>query len=133
MGTFSWQTWNSASFNVERAQGKDPGTVILRFCGPFTVRDVYSSLPPMALNKILELETPPGEARPKLNILDLTNCPFMDSSGLGIIATHYIRCQKQGMKMIAVGMSPKVRELFKITNMDKVIPIAATLEDAENS
>lgn len=133
MGTFSWQTWNSASFNVERVQGKDPGTVILRFRGPFTVRDVYSSLPPMALNKILELETPPGEAPPKLNILDLTNCPYMDSSGLGIIATHYVRCQKQGMKMIATGMSPKVRELFKITNMDKVIPIAATLEEAESN
>jgi anti-anti-sigma factor len=133
MGTFSWQTWNSKPFNVERVQGKDPGTVILRFCGPFTVRDAYSSLPPMALNKILELETPPGEEPPKLNILDLTDCPYMDSSGLGIIATHYVRCQKQGMKMIAAGMSPKVREVFKITKMDTVIPIAATLEDAEKS
>ena len=132
MGTLSWQTWNSSPFNVERVKGKDPGTVILRFCGPFTVRDAYSSLPPMALNKILELETPPGEAQPKLNILDLTNCPFMDSSGLGIIATHYVRCQKQGMKMIAVGMSSKVREVFHITKMDTVIPIAATVEEAES-
>jgi len=133
MGTFSWQTWNSTAFNVERAQGKDPGTVILRFCGPFTVRDAYSSLPPTALNKILELEMPPGEAPPKLNILDLTNCPFMDSSGLGIIATHYIRCRKHGVKVMVAGMSPKVRDVFKVTNMDKVIPIAATVEEAENS
>ena len=132
MGTFSWQTWNSTAFNVERAQGKSPSTVILRFCGPFTVRDAYSSLPPTALNKILELEMPPGEAPPKLNILDLSNCPYMDSSGLGIIATHYIRCRKHGMKMMVVGLSPKVRDVFKITNMDKVIPIAATVEEAES-
>lgn len=133
MGTFSWQTWNSSPFNVERKPGKLPSTVILQFKGPFTVRDAYTSLPPMALNKILELETAPGEEPPKLNILDLTNCPFMDSSGLGIIATHYVRCQKQGVKMIAAGMSPKVREVFRITKMDAVIPIAATLEEAENS
>ena len=132
MGSFSWQTWNSTAFNVERVQGKDPGTVILRFCGPFTVRDAYSSLAPTALNKILELEAPQGETPLKLNILDLTDCPYMDSSGLGILATHYIRCQKRGMKMIAVGMSSKVREVFRITNMDKVIPMAATVEEAEN-
>jgi len=97
------------------------------------VRDAYTSLPPGVLNKILELKTEPGEEQPKLNILDLTNCPFMDSSGLGIIATHYVRCQKQGVKMIAAGMSSKVREVFRVTKMDAVIPIAATVEDAENS
>ncbi|MGD1105460.1 MAG: STAS domain-containing protein [Terracidiphilus sp.] len=131
MGTFSWQTWNSGSFNIERKPGKSPGTVILRFCGPFTIRDAYSSLPPGELNRILGLEPAPGEAPPKLNILDLTTCPFMDSSGLGIIATHYVRCQKQGLRMIAVGLSPKVRDVFRITKMDKVIPIAATVEEAE--
>jgi ABC-type transporter Mla MlaB component len=133
MGTSGWQTWNSGPFSIERKLGKMPGTVILRFCGPFTVRDAYSSLPPGELNRMLGLEPTPGEDPPKLNILDLSSCPFMDSSGLGIIATHYVRCQKQGLKMIVAGMSPKVRELFKITKMDTVIPIATTVEEAENN
>lgn len=127
-----WQTWNSGPFTIERKPGNSPGTVILRFCGPFTVRDAYTSLPPGELNRLLGLEPAPGMEPPKLNILDLTTCPFMDSSGLGIIATHYIRCQKQGLKMIIVGLSPKVREVFKITKMDTVIPIAATVEEAES-
>ncbi len=107
--------------------------MILRFSGPFTVRDAYTNLPPMVLNKILELETAPGEEPPKLNILDLTACPYMDSSGLGIIATHYVRCQRIGLKMIAAGLSPKVRQVFKITKMDSVIPLAATVEEAESN
>jgi anti-anti-sigma factor len=57
----------------------------------------------------------------------------MDSSGLGIIATHYIRCQKQGLRMIVTGLSPKVREVFRITKMDTVIPIAASIEEADNN
>ena len=133
MGTSGWQTWNSGPFSIERKPGKSTGTVILRFCGPFTIRDAYSSLPPGELNRILGLETAPEEAPPKLNILDLTACPYMDSSGLGIIATHYVRCQKQGLKMIVAGLSPKVRDVFRITKMDKVIPIAATVEEADNS
>ncbi len=132
MATSGWQTWNSGPFSIQRRPGKSPGTVILCFCGPFTIRDAYSSLPPGELNRILGLEPAPGEEPPKLNILDLSACPFMDSSGLGIIATHYVRCQKQGLRFIVAGLSPKVREVFRITKMDKVIPIAATVDEAEN-
>jgi anti-sigma B factor antagonist len=133
MATFAWQTWNSAPFNIERKPGKSPGTVILHFSGPFTLRDAYSSLPPTALNQMLELETPPGEEPPKLNILDLTDCPFMDSSGLGIIVAHYVRCQRKGVRLIAAGLSPKVRDVFRITKVDAIIPIATTVEEAEAS
>ncbi len=131
MATSGWQTWNSGPFSIQRKPGKLPGTVILCFCGPFTIRDAYSSLPPGELNRILGLEPAPGEEPPKLNILDLTTCPYMDSSGLGIIATHYVRCQKQGLRFIVAGLSPMVRDVFRITKMDTVIPIAATVEDAE--
>jgi anti-anti-sigma regulatory factor len=34
--------------------------------------------------------------------------------------------------MIVAGLSPKVREVFRITKMDAVIPIAASIEEAEN-
>ena len=131
MATFSWQTWNSGPFSIERKQGKVPGTVILSFRGPFTMRDAYSSLPTMTLKEMLELEPAPGEDPPVKNILDLTACPYMDSSGLGIIVSHMVHCQKKGVKMIAAGMAPRVREVFKLTRVDGVVPIAATVEEAE--
>jgi anti-anti-sigma factor len=128
---FAFQTWNSGPFSIERGQGKVPGTVILRLQGPFTMRDAYSNLPTMTLNKMFELEPAPGEEPPVKNILDLTQCTFMDSSGLGMIATHHVRCQKKGVRMIACGMCPRVQQVFKITRMDTVIPIAASVEEAE--
>ncbi len=131
MAAFAWQTWNSGPFSIERKSGKAPGTVIVSFRGPFTVRDAYTCLQPTELDHVLELNPAPGEEPPVKNILDLTGCPYMDSSGLGIIATHYVRCQKKGLRVIAAGLSPKVREVFKITKMDCVIPMAATVEEAE--
>ncbi len=131
MATLSWQTWNSGPFSIERKPGGSPGTVILCFRGPFTTRDAYSSLPTMTLKKILDLEPAEGEAPPVKNILDLTGCPFMDSSGLGIIVAHHVHCLKKGVKVIAAGMSPRVREVFKITKVDTVVRIAASVEEAE--
>ena len=131
MATLSWQTWNSGPFSIERKPGRAPGTVILCFRGPFTTRDAYSSLPTLTLKKILELEPAEGEDPPVKNILDLTACPYMDSSGLGIIVAHMVHCKKKGMKMIAAGMTPRVREVFRLTKVDTVVPIATTVELAE--
>jgi len=133
MAAFAWQTWNSAPFSIERKRGKTPGTVIMRLSGPLTVRDVYSALSPMELNKLIDSPAEPGEEPPVKYILDLTDCPFVDSSGLGMVATHYVRCRRNGIKMIAVGASPRVREVMRITKMDSVIPMVATLEEAESA
>jgi anti-anti-sigma regulatory factor len=35
--------------------------------------------------------------------------------------------------MIAVGASPRVREVLRITKMDSVIPMVATMEEAESA
>jgi anti-anti-sigma factor len=128
----SWQTWNSGPFSIERKPGSKPGTVILCFRGPFTTRDAYSSMPTMSLKQVLELEPAPGEDPPTLNILDLSACPFMDSSGLGIIVSHMVHCKKKGIKMIAACMTPRVREVFRLTKVDCVVPIATSIEVAES-
>ena len=127
----SWQTWNSGPFKIERRAGKDPHTVILAFHGPFTMRDAYSSLPTMTLREFFQLESAECDTPCAKNILDLTACPFMDSSGLGIIVSHMVHCRKIGVKMIAAGMTPRVREVFRLTKVDSVVPIAASVEEAE--
>jgi len=44
---------------------------------------------------------------------------------------HFTQCQSSGKRMVAVGVSPRVLELFKITRVDAIIPQAATIEAAE--
>ena len=127
-----WQTWNSGPFCIERKSGKNPGTVILVFRGPFTLRDAYSCLEPTALNKILELEPAPGDPPVAKNIIDLTECPYIDSSGLGIIVTHLVRCQKKGIKLVCAGISPRVKQVMHITRVDGIIPCCGSVEEAEN-
>jgi anti-anti-sigma factor len=129
--TGAWQTWNSGPFSIERKPGSDPRTIILVFRGPFTLRDAYSCLDPLSLNKILELSPAPGDEPPTKNILDLSGCPYMDSSGLGIIVTHMVRCQKKGIKLICAGISPRVKQVMHITRVDGVLNCCASVEEAE--
>jgi anti-anti-sigma factor len=66
-----------------------------------------------------------------LNILDLTDVPYTDSAGLGRIVRHYVHCRGKGVRMIAAGASPRVLELFKMTKVELVVPLAATVEEAD--
>ena len=123
------QIWGSSTFAIERRLGESPGTVIFRFSGPFTGRDLYAALSPMALRKIFETDpTPHHDAA--VNILDLTDVPYMDSCGLGLIVSHLVRCQGKGVRVIAAGVTPRVMQLLKTPKIDKLIPMTATVEEA---
>jgi anti-anti-sigma factor len=118
-------------FSIERKQGKAPSTVIFRLSGPFTARSMYGSLTPIALRNMLNFQSTADEQPPALNIIDLTGVPYMDSSGLGMIVTHYVHCQNKGIRLILTGVSPRVLDLFKMTKVDTTLPQAATVEEVD--
>src|ERR1700678_733440 len=123
---------NRLPLTFERKVGEAPGTVIFRFSGPFTARTVFECQSPEAVSKLFDLQLmlPSGEP-PTVNIFDLTDVPYMDSTGLGMVVRHYVRCQDKGVRFITAGASPRVLELFKLTNVDTVIPMIATVEEVD--
>jgi anti-sigma B factor antagonist len=92
---------------------------------------MFGTLAPVALHNILSFESTPSEKPPLLNILDLTDVPYMDSTGLGRIVSHYTHCCGKGIRMVVAGASPRVLELFKLTKVHSILPLAATLEEAD--
>lgn len=122
------QVWKSSKFTIDRSQGKAPGTLIFRLSGPFTARDMHGSLSPAALRNTFEA---PDTDQSATHILDLTEVPYMDSAGLGMIVTHYVRCQNNGTRLIAVGVSPRILQLLEMTRTDNLFPMLPTLEEAD--
>ena len=117
---------------LEREAGKAPGTVVFHFSGPFTARSVYAHQSPEVVHHMFDFQSmlPEGEP-PVLNIFNLTDVPYMDSAGLGMVIRYYARCQDKGVRFIAAGVSPRVLELFQLTKVDTIIPMIATVEEAD--
>jgi anti-sigma B factor antagonist len=105
---------------IERHQGNLPGTRILRLTGPLTLRNLFT----------LQDELRGGDP-PLVAILDLTGVPYMDSAGMGALINYFVHCEKNGIEMIVAGVSQRGLELFKMTKVDTVIPLADTVEEAE--
>jgi anti-anti-sigma factor len=134
MSEIQAQVSDRAHLNCQRLAGKAPGTVIFHFTGPFTARTLFASQSPDAVSAIFDLQSmlPTGEL-PTVNIFDLTDVPYMDSWGLGMVVRHFARCKDKGVQFIAAGVGPRVLELFRLTKVDSIIPMAATLVEAESS
>ena len=110
-----------APLTIERLEGKAPETRIFRLSGPLTLRNLFE----------FQAELRAG-APPRLTILELSGVPYMDSAGMGAVINYYVHCEKNGARMIAAGVGSRVLELFKLTRVDTVIPLAASLEEAES-
>jgi anti-anti-sigma factor len=130
MSTMSAHIWKGSTFTIERQRDLAAGSVIFRFSGPFTARDMYSSLTPAALRNIFESDPPHNV--PSVNIFDLTDVPYMNSCGLGLLVGHFVRCQSKGVHFIAAGVKPRVMDLFKTTRVEHLFPITATVDEASS-
>jgi anti-sigma B factor antagonist len=105
---------------IDIQQGKTPGTLVIRLTGPLTLRNIFD----------VQAQFRSMAAVP-LTILDLTDVPYMDSAGMGVVVNGHVHCQGRGGKFVAVGVSSRILALFEMTHVDKVITMAPTLEAAE--
>jgi anti-sigma B factor antagonist len=108
------------SLSIEVLPGKSPAVRVLRVSGPITLQN-FTTLQA----EFLKLQSP-------VTILDLSKVPHMDSAGLGVVLKYFVAAQKRGHKLILASVNERVLELFKLTRVDSLIPIAATLEQAES-
>jgi anti-sigma B factor antagonist len=53
-------------------------------------------------------------------LLNLSGLQYLDSSGIGELARIYVAVVKQGGAMKVIGLTPKVEEVLKITQLSKV-------------
>jgi anti-sigma B factor antagonist len=105
---------------ISRTEGSAPGTLIFTLNGPLTLRNMFE------FQSQLRSGTPP-----RLTIFDLAGVPYMDSAGMGLVMNHYVHCQTRGAKFIVAGANGRVIDLFKVTKVDGVLPLAASTEEAE--
>jgi anti-sigma B factor antagonist len=63
-------------------------------------------------------------------IVDLTPTDFLDSLGLGAIVAVWKRIRVQGGTLIVVCDEPRLLRVFRVVDLDRVLPLVATVDEA---
>lgn len=63
-------------------------------------------------------------------ILDFENLKYISSAGLRVILMTAKTVQRQGGRLMVCSLSESVREVFKISGFDRIIPVEDSQEDA---
>ena len=103
---------------VEHLFSDAGGQGVLRFKGPLITQNL-----PDFQNAIRRENAPTV-------ILDLTDVPYMDSSGLGSLVSAYVSGHKSGRRMALTGLNARIINLLQITRMEQLFLIFPTLSAA---
>lgn len=115
------QASHSVRFSIQRREDTASGVVIFQLSGPFTIRHMYGSISPVALDHILE--STPSNTECGVHIFDLRQVPYMDFAGLSLIVHHCRECRCRGIHIIATGVSRHVLNRFKASRMENLFPM----------
>ncbi|HSQ90522.1 anti-sigma F factor antagonist [Romboutsia sp.] len=73
-------------------------------------------------------------SKPVKNIIfDFKNINFMDSSGIGVIIGRYKKISNEGGKVSVVNVNARVKKIFDLSGMNKIIGIYDTYEEVVSS
>ena len=101
--------------------GSRDGIEILSLSGPFTLGNMFQ------LQRALQ------EIRPQYLVIDISQVPYMDSAGLGLLVNFYVAAQKNGRKLAIAGATPRIMALFELTKVDALLKLYPTIEEAEKA
>jgi anti-sigma B factor antagonist len=97
-------------------------SVTIRQAGPISLLDVSGRLTSFEIGALRESVSRLVKQSRKNIVLNLSGLQYLDSSGIGELARIYVSVVKEGGQMKVVGLSPRVEEILKITQLYQVFP-----------
>lgn len=66
-------------------------------------------------------------------IFNFRNINFMDSSGIGVIIGRYKKISNDGGKVMIINANNRIKKIFNLSGMNKIIDICDTYEEVASS
>ncbi len=109
----------SQNIQIVTSAGARDGYKILRVKGPLNIHTIFD------FQTALRSETSPTL------IIDFSDVPFIDSTGLGAMVGAHLAAQKANRKLVFAAMNPQVRALLDMTHVAQFFSTCLTIRDAE--
>ena len=104
---------HNGPLTIEVVDGARVGEIVLRLAGPLVLDNLFD------FQKLWRAHTAPNV------VVDLTNVPYVDSSGIGSLVNMHVSRQKVGGSVQLLGVSERVKTVLAVTRVDKVLAVGA--------
>jgi anti-anti-sigma factor len=88
---------------------------------------------PLVLNSFFAFQTLIREDQSSALVLDFTGVPYIDSAGIGALVGAYVNRQKDGRRLLLVGVTPRVRTALQVTKVEQFFQFSDALPSREPS
>jgi len=112
---------SESSFSYTTQPGPKEGTLIVRLNGPLTLTTMFGFQGDFRAMK------------PNVLILDLSETPYVDSAGLGLIVNQHVSATSAGKSFLIAGANFRVDALMEMTKVKQILKTFPTVEAAEAS
>jgi anti-sigma B factor antagonist len=106
---------------IEDRPGSREGIRILRLSGPLTIINLFG------FQSKLRADTS------RALILDFTDVPLADSSGIGALVGAYVVRQKDGRSLGLVGVNQRIHHALEVTRVENFFRFYGTVAEAEQA
>ena len=66
-------------------------------------------------------------------IVDMSEMPYMDSAGLGMIMNSYVSAQDNGRRFLLAGVNERIAAMLEMTKVQGVLKSFPTVDAAEEN
>jgi anti-sigma B factor antagonist len=112
---------SNENIQIVSSAGARDGYKILQVKGPLNIHTVFD------FQSALRAETS------RTLIVDFTDVPFIDSTGLGALVGAQVAAQKANRKVAFAAMNPSVKALLDMTHVSQFFTTYPTVQDAETA
>jgi anti-sigma B factor antagonist len=93
-------------------------------CTTFTLVGAFTLESLFAVQAALREDSAPR------TIIDMSGVPFLDSAGIGAIVNAHVSRDRNGRKLVLVGINERVRQTLEITKVAQILNFAGSVQAA---
>jgi len=106
---------------IHTLASNSPGVRVLKLDGPLTLANSFEFQNLVRADRNSDL------------IIDLSDVPYIDSSGIGCLVNGYVSHQNAGQNLFLVAVPDRVRVCMRVTRVEGLFPTFPTVSDAEKA
>jgi anti-sigma B factor antagonist len=110
-----------APFSYTTTPGSKSGVTVLKITGPLTLTHLFT------------FQAAFREMKPSTLIMDLSDCRYMDSAGLGLIMNQFVSAANAKRGFIVTGTNNRIQSLMELTKVSTILRMYPTTAQAEAS